>query len=241
MSLRLLVAAHRATELQNVRGALCEHRNSHGVTRACFAAGKGKSLTLPSFSPGGAKRHKDEVTTGPLVAVNASGCKVDRRLECVALFVQFLRTAASKPGFVALVAGAVVAAGSQGPARAADVQASVPDNIQPTVLAAVPSVKAILNSDLLDYQSARFKDVTAFMVTDRRGNVVTTFCGEVNAKNRFGGYTGWTGFYVHVHADEPGRDDSHFSEVVGSTGQDFGCPAPNSTSDYLSKLIAWSS
>lgn len=44
-----------------------------------------------------------------------------------------------------------------------------------------------LDGVLIDYPSARFRDVTA-----NAGLV----CGKVNGKNRMGAYSGWTGFVV---------------------------------------------
>lgn len=55
----------------------------------------------------------------------------------------------------------------------------------PVTASQISSAKAALNAQLLDYQSARFRDV--------RGTGAA-LCGFVNAKNRMGAYTGWSRF-----------------------------------------------
>lgn len=77
--------------------------------------------------------------------------------------------------------------------------------------AALPAVREALDGALTDYPSARFRNVQARLVrsvysTDEgqsnkvpwthRGGVVLVFCGEINAKNRMGGYTGWEPFGI---------------------------------------------
>lgn len=49
-----------------------------------------------------------------------------------------------------------------------------------------------LDSHLDDVTTARFRNVH-FMDVD----YAKLFCGEVNAKNKFGAYTGWKTFFVH--------------------------------------------
>lgn len=61
------------------------------------------------------------------------------------------------------------------------------------VTKAAEEARAALDSRLLDYPSARFRGVTAHVA----GKAVT-FCGQVNAKNRSGGYVGWEAFGVFV-------------------------------------------
>ena len=76
-------------------------------------------------------------------------------------------------------------------------------------LAAVPAVRKGLDNQLNDYPSARFRGVQARLVrsvyaddegqSDRvpwlhRGGLVLVFCGEINARNRMGGYGGWQPF-----------------------------------------------
>lgn len=93
--------------------------------------------------------------------------------------------------------------------------------------AALPSARAAFDEALADYPSARFRNVHARLVHSvyaddeghsnkvpwtHRGGVVLVICGEVNAKNHFGGYTGWTAFSF-----EPTQTD-----IV--TMYDFGTP-----------------
>lgn len=56
----------------------------------------------------------------------------------------------------------------------------------------IDSAKSAVARDLLDPESATFRDVTLFA----KPNGSTRVCGQVNAKNRFGGYVGYVGF-VH--------------------------------------------
>jgi hypothetical protein len=49
-----------------------------------------------------------------------------------------------------------------------------------------------LNQELTDYPSARFQFVRAVQLPNQR----PYFCGEINAKNRVGGYTGFRPFVV---------------------------------------------
>lgn len=55
----------------------------------------------------------------------------------------------------------------------------------PVTDAQVRSARSAFDEQLLDFPSARFKDVTG------NGYVL---CGQVNAKNRVGAYIGWTPF-----------------------------------------------
>lgn len=50
-----------------------------------------------------------------------------------------------------------------------------------------------LDGVLLDYPSARFRDVAADEIV---------VCGKVNSKNRMGAYVGWTNFVVVITTDE---------------------------------------
>ncbi|BAX62882.1 hypothetical protein BSFP_057500 [Burkholderia stabilis] len=51
------------------------------------------------------------------------------------------------------------------------------------------------HSDLIDPGSAIFRHVT------HRAYLWETWCGEINAKNKVGGYTGWERFMITVHKD----------------------------------------
>lgn len=55
-----------------------------------------------------------------------------------------------------------------------------------------------LTLTLVDYDSARFRDVRVVLISPDRRNrrdVALAVCGLVNARNRMGGYTGYTHFY----------------------------------------------
>lgn len=58
--------------------------------------------------------------------------------------------------------------------------------------------KAALMVDdrLVDYPSARFRDVYAVWRSVRGEEPEFSICGQVEAKNRLGGYTGWQHFVV---------------------------------------------
>ncbi|QEY64962.1 hypothetical protein FXN65_23945 [Metapseudomonas lalkuanensis] len=60
-------------------------------------------------------------------------------------------------------------------------------------------VEDLVRENLKDPTSAQFKEI-------RKSKDGTYFCGEVNAKNSMGGYTGFTGFAV-------GPMDSSFPDV----------------------------
>lgn len=51
--------------------------------------------------------------------------------------------------------------------------------------------KAEFNRAMLDYPSARFRDVRATVL---HGQIKPIMCGFVNGKNRMGAYAGWTPF-----------------------------------------------
>lgn len=76
-------------------------------------------------------------------------------------------------------------------------------------LAAIPSVREGLDGQLNDYPSARFRNVRARIARSvyasdegqsnkvpwtHRGGPILVFCGEINPKNRMGGYGGWRRF-----------------------------------------------
>lgn len=98
-------------------------------------------------------------------------------------------------------------------AIASAAQAAPSDNfltkLHTQAVAALPSVRAELDGLLTDYPSARFRNVRAVMTRSvyssdegqsnkvpwtHRGGLVLVFCGEINAKNRMGGYGGWQQF-----------------------------------------------
>lgn len=61
-----------------------------------------------------------------------------------------------------------------------------------TVAQAAQNLRKEMDRKLVDYPSTRFQNVRAAPATPDPG---FTFCGEMNAKNRMGGYNGWERFY----------------------------------------------
>ena len=60
------------------------------------------------------------------------------------------------------------------------------------------AARSWLELSLIDYESARFRDVRVVLLSpDRRnrGNVILAVCGMANARNRMGGYVGFERFY----------------------------------------------
>lgn len=55
-------------------------------------------------------------------------------------------------------------------------------------------------SDLKDPQSAQIR-------LSKVNTEHSQFCGELNAKNSFGGYTGWTRFYASITKTRSGEQD----------------------------------
>jgi hypothetical protein len=62
--------------------------------------------------------------------------------------------------------------------------------------AAAAKVREVLDAELFDYPSARFREVSADHAPRDRNFI--TFCGKMNGKNRVGGYTGWKAFAANV-------------------------------------------
>lgn len=63
--------------------------------------------------------------------------------------------------------------------------------------------KAVLDEALLDYQTARFKNVRAVFHADWRSRERDYYlCGEMNVRNRMGAYTGWREFVITGQPDK---------------------------------------
>ncbi|ALG60983.1 MULTISPECIES: hypothetical protein [Citromicrobium] len=95
------------------------------------------------------------------------------------------------------------------PVMAAAQTDTAQETLNARAMAAIPEARATLDDALTDYPSARFRNVQARLVRSvytsdegqsdkvpwkHRGGIVLIFCGEINAKNRMGGYTGWEPF-----------------------------------------------
>lgn len=92
-------------------------------------------------------------------------------------------------------AWAAMAAGFGSPEDIAQTQ----KGIDALIAAKLPLARAVLDRQLADYPSTRFRNVRASFGTDTAS---IAFCGEVNGKNAMGGYTGWRPFLVMVD-EEP--------------------------------------
>jgi hypothetical protein len=82
----------------------------------------------------------------------------------------------------------------------------------------ISRVENFVKNELKDPDSAKFKNLIAGKFSDGRIAV----CGEVNSKNSFGGYTGFTLFMVRVSASdelESGGfgDDEFFTSFIDRT------------------------
>lgn len=84
--------------------------------------------------------------------------------------------------------------------------------------------KQALEGTLKDPDSAKYRNVHAYRVNNKDGQSVYVFCGEVNAKNAFGGYPGYERFVSMgtIAATEEGVSD--FGQVWSQfcTGTDAG-------------------
>jgi len=77
-----------------------------------------------------------------------------------------------------------------------------------------------LEDSLIDYESARFRDVRVVLLSPNRrdrSQIVLAVCGQANARNRMGGYNGYKDFYFSSAMDAiRGRQFEGFaSEVCG--------------------------
>lgn len=68
--------------------------------------------------------------------------------------------------------------------------------------AAIEQAQTAVTRELTDPGSAQFRDVFAYAKADK-----WIVCGEINAKNKFGGYVGFKRFYVSD--GRPGLDDGN--------------------------------
>lgn len=99
-------------------------------------------------------------------------------------------------GFAAYTAHQVVSGGSEPSTAKVPPVATAPAAAPQDALA---EAKDLVRARLTDPDSAQFRNL--FNVTSVKGELVT--CGEVNAKNQLGGYTGYAHFFIadsgHVH------------------------------------------
>ena len=110
-------------------------------------------------------------------------------------------------------------------------QASLDTTARPPRAAQFAFARDLLDARLLDYPTARFRDVHG----DER-----LICGFVNAKNRMGAFSGWSRFGVTLFSDEPRlliddpdeRDDLLLDTFCGEDGTKLG------GTDYSGRLTA---
>jgi hypothetical protein len=111
-------------------------------------------------------------------------------------------------GIITLIGLAAAAASADAAAKHRPAAGAAPTSLHARALAALPARRA-LDDQLIDYPSARFQDVHARIVKSvyaddegqsdkvpwtHRGGDVLVLCGQINSRNRMGGYIGWTGF-----------------------------------------------
>lgn len=80
----------------------------------------------------------------------------------------------------------------------------------------------MLDRALRDYASTRFQNFRVIRVGDK-----ITACGEVNARNAFGGYTGWQKIGVALNeqtvvSEAPGGYADYYGRCPGPTGSRVG-------------------
>lgn len=102
--------------------------------------------------------------------------------------------------------GVMLTRAHQDPVRGAVAKTEVAD---PKLVARNRFVKAVkqhIVSNLYDADSAKFRNLYYIEKTENRDGTPGSplLCGEVNAKNRFGGYAGFAPFWY-----KPGDDASH--------------------------------
>lgn len=81
---------------------------------------------------------------------------------------------------------------------------TVPVQTAPTTMTDTlrQEARAVLTYDFFDAQSARFRNETSY----RLANGDYVMCGQVNGKNRLGGYIGFTDFYVRFSRTPSGPE-----------------------------------
>lgn len=123
-----------------------------------------------------------------------------------------------------LVASAVLAIGGTAAAQDQGAQPSTGLFSDQQVDHEISAARDWLKLGLVDFESARFRDVRIVMIiTDRRNprSVGIGVCGLVNARNRMGGYTGFKQFF-HATALAPiwrGKMEGSAVEICGRSNR----------------------
>ena len=133
-----------------------------------------------------------------------------------------------------LLVAATAATVSFTSAMAATAPAPVPNPLVADGRAQIPAIKTILDDTLVSYPETRFRSVrlvrTGF--TDKP-DIVTGFCGEMNTKNRMGGFTGWSKFFVSTDPVLAGAPDRLY--VFGMRGT-LDAYSPGATDQFVATL-----
>lgn len=89
---------------------------------------------------------------------------------------------------------------------------------RPKADAAVRAAHPVLDGELRDYPSARFRNVHVVKIGMTTGPEYW-ICGEVNAKNAYGAYTGWAAFAVSPGGPVTYRDPGDVLWTISGCGR----------------------
>jgi hypothetical protein len=78
------------------------------------------------------------------------------------------------------------------------------------------SIQSVVKNKMRDPQSAQFRNLQHLEIVTTKGQTLRHVCGEVNAKNGFGGYVGFTPFKGRLY------DGTAFT--VDGIGRHVRCP-----------------
>ncbi len=81
------------------------------------------------------------------------------------------------------------------------------------------TIESSVREKMIDPESTRFRNIRAYDATLTDGQGYRYVCGEVNSKNRMGGYTGFTAFkgryqgeaFVLEYVDGPDSQNAYYS------------------------------
>ena len=99
----------------------------------------------------------------------------------------------SRRGFLKGLGAAAVAGAGGSLATKANAQSA--QNIP----ALIDKIKVSMSNNMIDPESAKYRDIKVYDTADRSGNPVWLFTGQFDSKNKMGGYTGYQGFFVAVN------------------------------------------
>jgi hypothetical protein len=102
-----------------------------------------------------------------------------------------------------------LAACGKSPTKATAVQSKQPTQAELLTTAAAKAA-ALVKEQLKDPESAKFRNVRSVPFMGIGEDVGDVFCGEVNARNAFGGYSGFSDFAVFL--DKPHKEQVYIVE-----------------------------